>query len=166
MIPERPVPSIKGRRIVICDYNALLLSVTGLLRMSDYAVFQAHDGYAAQELCTLLPNIELLILNTYRTGIDVGELCQNVRTHKQGLPILHIGSTIPEGLPDDVPTLAEDFTAESLLLTVRALVQPGLMKGSVSLLSKVEAVNAPNGRRREDTGPRRVGPDNELKGGE
>jgi hypothetical protein len=125
MITERPVPPTKGRRIVICDYNALLLSVTGLLRMSDYAVFQAHDGYAAQELCTLLPNIELLILNTYRTGINVGELCENVRTHKHGLPILHIGSTIPDGLPSDVPTLAEDFTAESLLLTVRALVEPG-----------------------------------------
>jgi hypothetical protein len=163
MPSERPVPSTKGRRIVICDYNALLLSVTGLLRMSDYAVFQAHDGYAAQELCTLLPNIELLILNTYRTGIDVGELCQNVRAHKHGLPILHIGSTVPEGLPDDVPTLAEDFTAESLLLTVRALVEPRPMKSPASSLSKVEAVN---GRRREDTGPRRVAPDNELKGGE
>ena len=126
---ERPVPSTKGRRIVICDYNALLLSVTGLLRMSDYAVFQAHDGSAAQELCTLLPNIELLILNTYGTGIDVGELCQNVRTHKHGLPILHIGSTIPEHLPSDVPTLAEDFTAQSLLLTVRALVGPAPMRG-------------------------------------
>ena len=76
----------------------------------------------------MLPNIELLILNTYRTGIDVGELCEKVRTHKHALPILHIGSTIPEGLPDDVPTLAEDFTAESLLLTVRALVEPGPMK--------------------------------------
>jgi CheY-like chemotaxis protein len=166
MMAEPPVPSTKGRRIVICDYNALLLSVTGLLRMSDYAVFQAHDGYAAQELCTLLPNIELLILNTYRTGIDVGELCENVRTHKHGLPILHIGSTIPEGLPDDVPTLAEDFTAESLLLTVRALVEPGAMKGDpASLLAKVEAVNAPNGRRREDAGPQRVALNNELKGG-
>ena len=166
MMSERPVPSTKGRRIVICDYNALLLSVTGLLRMSDYAVFQAHDGYAAQELCTLLPNIELLILNTYRTGIDVGELCENVRAHKHGLPILHIGSTIPAGLPEDVPTLAEDFTAESLLLTVRALVEPGSMKGPASLLSKDEAATGPNGRRRDDTAPRRVAPDNELKGGE
>jgi hypothetical protein len=65
-----------------------------------------------------------------------------------------------------VPTLAEDFTAESLLLTVRALVEPGPMKGPASLLSKVEAVNASNGRRRDDTGPRRVAPGNELKGGE
>ena len=129
MITQRPVPSTEGRRIVICDYNALLLSVTGLLRMSDYAVFQAHDGYAAQELCTLLPDIELLILNTYGTGLDVGELCENVRTHKPGLPILHIGSTIPENFPSDVPTLAEDFTAESLLLTVRALVGPEPMRG-------------------------------------
>jgi CheY-like chemotaxis protein len=44
MLADRLVPSTKGRRIVICDYNALLLSVTGLLRMSSYSVFQAHDG--------------------------------------------------------------------------------------------------------------------------
>jgi hypothetical protein len=44
-----------GRRIVICDYNALLISVTGLLRMSGYCVFQAYDGRAARELCRELP---------------------------------------------------------------------------------------------------------------
>ena len=157
MLADRPVPSTKGRRIVICDYNALLLSVTGLLRMSGYAVFQAHDGYAAQELCILLPDIELLVLNTYRTGIDVGELCQNVRGTKLGLPILHIGSTIPDGLPDDVPTLPEDFTADSLLMTVRALVEPGPMRGDpVSFEGNPEALSYPNGRRREDVGPRRL----------
>jgi CheY-like chemotaxis protein len=156
MSTDRPVPTTKGRRIVICDYNALLLSVTGLLRMSGYAVFQAHDGYAAQELCILLPDIELLVLNTYRTGIDVGELCNNVRERKEGLPILHIGSTIPEGLPDDVPTLPEDFTADSLLMTVRALVEPGPMRGdSSSVEPKLEILNYPNGRRREDAGSRR-----------
>jgi hypothetical protein len=158
MLADRPVTSTKGRRIVICDYNALLLSVTGLLRMSNYAVFQAHDGYAAQELCILLPDIELLILNTYRTGIDVGELCQNVRATKDGLPILHIGSTIPDGLPDDVPTLPEDFTADSLLMTVRALIEPGPMRGGPnSVSSPPQVLSYPNGRR-EAVGPRRVPP--------
>jgi CheY-like chemotaxis protein len=147
MITQDHLPSTKGQRIVICDYNALLLSVTGLLRMSDYAVFQAHDGYAAQELCTLLPDIDLLILNTYGTGIDVGELCRNVRSNKQSLPILHIGSSIPDGLPEDVPTLAEDFTSESLLRTVRTLVIPTSTPDD-------PALNYPNGRRREDSGPR------------
>ena len=66
MLAQRPVPSSEGRRIVICDYNALLLSVTGLLRMSGYCVFQAHDGLAAQELCVQLDDISLLVLNTYR----------------------------------------------------------------------------------------------------
>lgn len=156
MFTDRPGPSIKGRRIVICDYNALLLSVTGLLRMSDYSVFQAHDGWAAQELCTLLPDIELLVLNTYRTGIDAGELCTNVRARKPRLAILHIGSTIPDGLPDDVPTLPEDFTADSLLMTVRALVEPNLMRAGPTIL------NYPNGRRRDDSGPRRVAMPDEL----
>jgi CheY-like chemotaxis protein len=163
MLTDRLVPSTKGRRIVICDYNALLLSVTGLLRMSDYSVFQAHDGWAAQELCTLLPDIELLVLNTYRTGINVGELCNTVRARKPGLAILHIGSTIPDGLPGDVPTLPEDFTAESLLLTVRALVEPELMRAAdTSSEPKLPVLDYPNGRRRDDDGPRRGAPLDEL----
>ena len=86
MSAQRPVPSSEGRRIVICDYNALLQSVTGLLRMSDYFVFQAHDGLAAQELCIELPDISLLVLNTYGTGIDVGDLIRRVRVAKPRLP--------------------------------------------------------------------------------
>jgi hypothetical protein len=152
---DRLVASTEGRRIVICDYNALLLSVTGLLRMSGYAVFQAHDGWAAQELCILLPEIDLLVLNTYGTGIDVGELCRNVRGSKQGLPILHIGSSTPVGLPADVPTLSEDFDADSLLLAVSALIEPGLKRvGSDSAQPERLAPTYPNGRRREDSGSR------------
>ena len=143
-----------GRRIVICDYNALLLSVTGLLRMSGYAVFQAHDGWAARELCVFLPHIDLLVLNTYGTGIDVGELCRNVRSSKRGLPILHIGSTSPPGLPSDVPTLSEEFTADSLLLTVQALIEPALRSvDPVQHLTK-NGDRYPNGRRWEDQGSR------------
>lgn len=149
---QRPVPSTEGHRIVICDYNALLLSVTGLLRMSGYAVFQAHDGWAAQELCILLPEIDLLVLNTYGTGIDVGELCRNVRSSKPGLPILHIGSTVPEGLPDDVPTLCETFTPDGLLMTVGALIQEGPMSVEASSLRAGQApASHPHGRRRADS---------------
>jgi hypothetical protein len=56
-----------------------------------------------RSLCVLLPDIELLVLNTYGTGVRVGELCLNVRTGKRGLPILHIGSKTPVGMPADVP---------------------------------------------------------------
>ena len=163
MMTERPVPSSEGRRIVICDYNALLLSVTGLLRMSGYAVFQAHDGWAARELCILLPEIDLLVLNTYGTGIDVGELCRDVRSSKRGLPILHIGSSIPDGLPDDVPTLAENFNADGLLSTVGALIQPGQMRdGAASLQAEQVPASYPNGRRREDSGSRPADPGLEV----
>jgi CheY-like chemotaxis protein len=155
MLLQRPVPSPEGRRIVICDYNALLLSVTGLLRMSGYSVFQAHDGWAAQELCILLPDIELLVLNTYGTGISVAELCRNVRTSKRGLPILHIGSNTPVGLPADVPTLSEDFNAESLLSAVGALIESGVRRAGPALAPpKTRAGSHPNGRRREDSGSR------------
>jgi response regulator RpfG family c-di-GMP phosphodiesterase len=119
-------PSLEGRRIVICDYNALLLSVTGLLRMSGYCVFQAYDGQAARELCLELPNIELLVLNTTGTGTDTPSLIRTVRSSHPRLPVLHIGSSVPTGLPTDVPTLAESFTANELLEAVGALLPSGL----------------------------------------
>jgi hypothetical protein len=123
--------------------------------MSGYSVFQAHDGYAAQELCILLPDIELLILNTYGTGIDVGELCRTVRNRKHGMPILHIGSTIPVALPADVPTLSESFDSDALLESVRALIgQRKIQLGPALVEPKNRAIGHPNGRRREDSGSR------------
>ena len=109
-----------GRRIVICDYNALLLSVTGLLRMSGFVVFQAYDARAALELCAELPNIELLILNTTGTGTDSPTLVRQIRQQHPSLPVLHIGPSALEGMPANVPTLQESFSAEQLLAAVRA----------------------------------------------
>ena len=123
MLAQRTVPASEGRRIVICDYNALLLSVTGLLRMDRYCVFQAHDGLAAEELCARMPHISLLVLNTYGTGIDVGALVGRVRTASPEIRVLHIGDSIPTGLPDDVPTIPEVFTPEFLLRTVSTLME-------------------------------------------
>jgi hypothetical protein len=127
MSSQRPVPSSEGRRIVICDYNALLLSVTGLLRMSHYCVFQAHDGLAAEELCSRMPRISLLVLNTYGTGIDVGGLVRRVRLASPEIKVLHIGSTVPNGLPVDVLTIPEVFTPAFLLDTVRTLIERRLI---------------------------------------
>jgi response regulator RpfG family c-di-GMP phosphodiesterase len=115
-------PSSEGRRIVICDYNALLLSVTGLLRMCGYRVFQAHDGLAARELCHELPNIGLLILNTTGTGEDTPSLVGLIRREHPDLPVLHIGTSALAGMPSNVPTLDESFTADQLLRTVESLV--------------------------------------------
>ena len=109
---------------MICDYNQLLQSVTGLLRMSGYIVFQAYDGRAAQELCRQLPNIDLLVLNTHGTGIDIGELIAGVRQHCPDMPVLHIGNSVPDSVPSDVPTLAEDFTSVELLDAVATLMDP------------------------------------------
>jgi CheY-like chemotaxis protein len=115
-------PRPTSRRIVICDYNALLLSVTGLLRMSGYRVFQAHDGLAARELCHELPDIGLLILNTTGTGEDTPSLVGLIRREYPDLPILHIGASALAGMPADVPTLAESFTSDQLLGVVRGLL--------------------------------------------
>ena len=90
--------------------------------MSGYAVFQAYDGQAAEELCSQLGDIRLLVLNTYGTGIDLSELIGAVRQDHPQMPVLHIGNTIPPSLPPNVPTLREDFTPDSLLLAVEALI--------------------------------------------
>ncbi|MGH7534693.1 MAG: hypothetical protein ACREMG_03805 [Gemmatimonadales bacterium] len=122
-----PPRSSAGRRIVICDCNELLRSVTGLLRTSGYCVFQAYDGQAAYELCRDLPGIELLVLDTAETGIGTPILVRLVRESRPGLAVLHIGSSVPKGLPVDVPTLAESFSTTQLLTAVEALLpQPPL----------------------------------------
>ena len=115
-------PTSDGCRIVICDYNALLMSVTGLLRMSGYCVFQAYDARAARELCQNLPNIGLLVLNTTGTGVDSPTLVREIRKEHPELAALHIGVLTPPGMPADVPTLAETFTADQLLLAVGTLM--------------------------------------------
>jgi DNA-binding response OmpR family regulator len=120
MLPPARALETEGRRIVICDYNALLLSVTGLLRMSGFVVFQAYDARAALELCHELPNIELLILNTTGTGTDSPTLVRQIREQHPSLPVLHIGPSALEGMPANVPTLQESFSAEELLAAVRA----------------------------------------------
>ena len=91
--------------------------------MSNYCVFQAHDGRAAEELCKRLPAIALLVLNTYGTGVDVGDLVRRVRLASPEIQILHIGATVPDGLPVDVPTIPEVFTPEFLLSTVSRLIE-------------------------------------------
>ena len=111
-------------RVIICDYNALLHSVTGLLRMSGCAVFQAYDGQAVQQLCQYMPEIDLLILNTEGTGMDTPTLVRDVRKIHPGLPVLHIGKAALAGMPDDVPNLLETFTPSELLETVDGLLHP------------------------------------------
>ena len=120
-----PKPTPSGAiRVIICDYNSLLQSVTGLLRMSGYCVFQAYNAQAAVELCAELHGIGLLVLNTEGTGMDTPALVRSIRKTSSGLSVLHIGTAPVPGMPSDVVHLADSFTAEQLLETVRALV-PG-----------------------------------------
>jgi response regulator RpfG family c-di-GMP phosphodiesterase len=111
-----------AKRVVICDYNTLLQSVTALLRMSGYAVFQAYDGEAAAEICRFMPDIHLLVLNTEGSGISTPQLVENVRRVHPGLPVLHIGAHPIPGMPADVQNLPDTFGVGGLLSTVRALV--------------------------------------------
>ena len=125
-VPELSAPPktpYGAPRVIICDYNALLHSVTGLLRMSGLAVFQAYDGEAARQLCQYMPEIDLLILNTEGTGTDTAALVRDVRDIHPGLPVLHIGRVPLADMPADVPHLPESFTPGRLLTAVDELIQ-------------------------------------------
>jgi DNA-binding response OmpR family regulator len=114
-------PRVTRRRVVICDYNVLLLSVTGVLRKGGYCVFEAHDSAAAEELCLTLPDIGLLIVNTAPTYASTLEVIRTVRAAKPAFPILHIGTRSAQDAPDDVPTLSAPFSPEGLLVVVDEL---------------------------------------------
>ena len=97
------------------------------MREEDHCVFQAYDGLAALELCLELRQVDLLITNTSMPGLNGPELIRQVRQQLPTLPILYIRNLdspdgMPSGLPPNVPTLAEPFTAEQLIAAVRPLL--------------------------------------------
>jgi DNA-binding response OmpR family regulator len=118
----------QGAYIVCADRNPELLNlIVTTLRTQDHRVFQAYDGLAALELALALREIDLLVTNTSMPGLNGSELIRQVRKKMPTLPILYIKNLdspdgAPEGLPPDVPTLPEPFTAEQLLAAVRPLL--------------------------------------------
>jgi DNA-binding response OmpR family regulator len=105
----------------------LLEMIVDTLRKEDHCVFQAYDGLAALELAINLRTIDLLITNTSMPGLNGPALIRQVREQLPALPILYVRNldspeAPPEGLPPDVPTLSEPFTAEQLLSAVRPLL--------------------------------------------
>lgn len=105
----------------------LLDMIVATLRKEDHCVFQAYDGLAALELTLSLREIDLLITNTSMPGLRGPELIRQVREKLPTIPILYIRNLDsadggPDGLPPDVPTLHEPFTAEQLLAAVRPLL--------------------------------------------
>jgi DNA-binding response OmpR family regulator len=122
-----------GAHIVVADEKpALLEMIVRTLRSTNHCVFQAHDGLAAFELTLALRDIDLLITDTRMPGLNGPALVRQVRAKLPELPILYIqnndqwGNTLPDGLPADVPTLREPFTAQQLLDEVRLLLARGL----------------------------------------
>jgi hypothetical protein len=98
--------------------------MVGTLRSADHCVFAAYDRQSACELALLIPDLALLITNTRWGVVSNRELIKEVRRQRPGLPILHIGESMPnpDGLFDDVQTLQEPITADQLLQKVRELV--------------------------------------------
>jgi DNA-binding response OmpR family regulator len=124
-----PLALPTGAHIVVADQKRPLLEMmVKTLRSANHRVFQAYDGQAAYELALALQTIDLLITNTEMPGLKGPELIRRVRALMPALPILYIRnqgrvSGAPDGLPSDVPTLGEPFTAQELLAAVGPLLQ-------------------------------------------
>ncbi len=119
----------KGPYIVVADEDPQLLNLmVRTLRDAGYCVFQAYDGRAAYDLSLALRSLDLLVTNTRMPGLEGPELIRQVREELPGLPILYVknqdqaADPPPDGLPADVPTLAEPFTDRQLLEAVRQLL--------------------------------------------
>jgi response regulator RpfG family c-di-GMP phosphodiesterase len=123
------LPPRASERIVVVDSNPILVSVTGVLRMAGYCVFQAYNGQAAKELCITLPDIALLVLNTHVDGMADYALFTEARASGTQLPILHIDSHRSEHVPSDIPTLIHPFTTEQLLSAVEKLLEARVLSG-------------------------------------
>jgi DNA-binding response OmpR family regulator len=113
----------------VADENPELLDyMVAILRSANCRVFQAHNALAALELTLGLGTIDLLITDASRPRIKGPQLIRQVREKMPTLPILYIANrelsleTVPDGLPPDVPTLREPFTASQLLAAARALL--------------------------------------------
>jgi CheY-like chemotaxis protein len=102
--------------------------MVAVLRSANCCVYQAYDGLAALELVLGLRDVDLLITNTSMPGLEGPQLIRQVREKVPTLPILYIANlelsagAVPDGLPPDVPTLREPFTAAQLLVAARALL--------------------------------------------
>jgi two-component system cell cycle sensor histidine kinase/response regulator CckA len=98
------------------------------LRQADHCVFRASDGLSALELSLALRKVDLLVTDTHMPGMNGPQLIRQVRERMPRLPILYIKNDdeehagVPDGLPADVPTLQEPFTAEQLLAAVLPLL--------------------------------------------
>ena len=116
------------------------------LRQDAHLVFQAADGHDALEMSLALRKVDLLITDTHMQGLTGPQLIREVRRELPGLPILYIKNTDehgghPDGLPQDVPTLRDPFTAEDLLGTVRSLLNGGsgsMEHADLELLGQIE----------------------------
>jgi CheY-like chemotaxis protein len=119
----------KAPHIVVADEDPQLLELmVRTLRDAGYCVFQAYDGRAAYDLALGLRTLDLLITNTRMPGLEGPQLIRRVREQLPQLPILYVKNgdqppgPLSEGLPPDVPTLAEPFTERQLMEAVRDLL--------------------------------------------
>jgi DNA-binding response OmpR family regulator len=117
--------------VVADDHPAILALVTRVLSQQQFRVFTAPDGRKALELLAAQPSCDLLVTDL---AMPDGEGIETIRTVRQRYPtvkILAISGAFgghmlraAQMLGADA-TLGKPFTPDTLVATVRALLEPG-----------------------------------------
>jgi DNA-binding response OmpR family regulator len=108
--------------MAVDDDPKLLGAVTYALRQAGHIVFAAYNGRVALQQAGSVPNLDLLITNTRLGNMQAADLIRGVRAQRPSLPILHVGTPLPAGEFDDVPTLREPVSGDELLAAVNSLL--------------------------------------------
>ena len=118
----------EGCTVVVADEDrALLAFMVDALRESGCRVFAAYDARAAYDLVAQ-HQVDLVVTNSCVGQVAGDHLVNALRRVRPALPILHISAgrqqdrEVEAKIPADVPSLAEPFTAQELLVAVRALL--------------------------------------------
>ena len=117
--------------VVADDHPAILALVTRVLSKQQFRVFTAPDGRKALEILAAQPSCDLLVTDL---AMPDGEGIETIRTVRQRYPtvkILAISGAFGENMLRAAQllgadaTLGKPFTPDTLVATVRALLEPG-----------------------------------------
>ena len=111
-----------SRRILLVDDEVSLRSIIArVLRLEEYEVTEASDGFEAWGLAKKT-RFDLLITDSLMPHLSGSELVTRLRELYPTLPILRISGSRSEGMPRGVATLVKPFLIVDLVAAVRALL--------------------------------------------
>jgi DNA-binding response OmpR family regulator len=118
---------VAARILVVDDELMVTRLIERALRDEGYEVTAVSDGERGLEAAIRAnPAFDLVVTNTWMSGLSGGELIVRLRQHFPSIPILHIDDVARHKTPreshPDIPTLYKPFCIAALRDAVRVLL--------------------------------------------